>query len=243
MKYKIYLRVSTDKQEVATQEFECLRFIQSKENTDIFDYKIYSDPDTSSRIKMEKRLGLMDMLGSLKKGESVVTYKLDRLSRDVIEMVTIYRTIKQKDCEIFSLNDPDCNEFTVGLMGVLAQKERSDISARIKSKLQAKKGRCERISRHIPYGYTVDPNQMIKVKNQHDSGWTLKPGLLVQEPHEQSVLALMCQLHEEGISYHQVAKKLDVLGYTNRAGKPFQGMSIYRILDRIYQAKSKDQSL
>jgi DNA invertase Pin-like site-specific DNA recombinase len=228
MKYIIYLRVSTDKQDVRTQEQECLRYIKSKENGKPFEHVIFSDPDVSSRIKMSKREGLMAMLNSLRKGQQVVVYKLDRLSRDVIEMVTIYRMIKDRKCGIHSLNDSNCDdEFTIGLMGVLAQKERSDISMRIKSKLSAKKERSELISRHTPYGFELS-----------EDGIHLKP-----QSQEQMALAHMSEWFDEGKSFRSIAKELTLSGYMNREGRPFQHMSIYRIRSRTGRTRSSDQFL
>jgi len=51
----------------------------------------------------------------------------------------------------------------------------------------------------------------------------------------------MCQLSEEGMSYQSIATILTQLGYKNREGKPFQKMSIYRILSRIGHTRSSDQ--
>ena len=217
MKYVIYSRVSTDIQDVRTQDQECLKYIQVKENGKPFKYEIFSDPDVSSRIKMDKREGLMDMLNSLQKGDHVVVYKLDRLSRDVIEMVSIYRLIKENKCSIFSLNDSNADdEFMIGLMGVLAQKERSDISMRIKSKLKAKKDRLERVSRHLPYGFSLDKDGIHLIKNEE----------------EFAILEKMSQLIEVGNSYRVAAKLLQQEGVLNREGHPFQHSAIHQILKR-----------
>lgn len=225
MKYIIYLRVSTDLQDVRTQELECIRYINSKVNGKPFNYVVFSDPDTSSGIKMHKRLGLMDMLNAIRQGDEVVVYKLDRLCRDQVEMPTIYRMITGKKASLHSLHDPYCDEFTVGLMGVLAQREKDVIKTRVKSKLNAKRERGERISRHAPYGFEL-----------HSDGIHLK-----KQSAEQSALLRMCQWFDEGKSFRSIAKELTSLGYMNREGKPFQHNSIYRILLRTGRTRSSDQ--
>lgn len=240
MKYVIYQRVSTDKQEVETQQKECLNYIKRKENGNSFEYNIYEDPDMSSGVKMKNRKGLMDFLNSLRAGQHVVVYKLDRLSRDIVEMVTIYRMIKDKKCTIYSLNDPDCdNEFIIGLMGVLAQKERKDISDRTKSALKNKRSKSERTG-NVPYGYTLCPNKMVEIKNRQTGEVELKPGILIQFATEQEVLAQMTQLFDEGNSYRAIAHSLNNQGYRNREGNLFQHMSIYRILCRTGRTRSLD---
>jgi len=240
MKYVIYQRVSTDLQEVETQQKECLNYIKQKEKGNSFECKTFSDPEMSSRVKMKNRTALIQFLEFLSPGDRVVVYKLDRFSRDVVEMVTIYRMIKDKKCTIFSLNDPDCdNEFIIGLMGVLAQKERKDISDRTKAALRNKKSKNERTGT-VPYGFTLCKDKLIEIKNK-DGEVELKPGLLLLAPTEQEVLAQMCQYFDAGKSYRQIAQILTNQGYMNREGKPFQHMSIYRILCRTGRTRSLDQ--
>ncbi len=247
MKYVIYQRVSTDTQEVETQQRECLNYIKTKEKGASFEYNIYSDPDTSSfRVKMSKRKGLMEFLNDLRPGNHVVVYKLDRLSRDIIEMVTIYRMIKDKKCAIYSLNDPDCdNEFMVGLMGVVAQKERKDTSDRTKSHLRQKKEQKER-SGTVPYGYTIDPHKLVWVNGMDEHGRKTKVqklGALIEDPSEQLILAQMIDLFDQGCSYRQIGHRLKAMGYKNRKGNPFQHNSIYMILCRLGHTRSLDQPL
>lgn len=226
MTYIIYTRVSKEEQDVTTQEQLCKNFIEQIEQGNPYRYQLFSDPDVSSGLPMEKRPGLVAMRKVLRKGDKVVVFKLDRLSRDIIEMVTLYREIKSKSCEIHSLSE-STDEFTVGLMGVLAQKERADISLRTKAKLNVKKQRGERISGHLPYGFSLAEDGI----------------QLVPESAEQTVLALMCQLFDEGRSYRLIGKILNSQGYKNRQGNPFQTMSIYRILCRTGRTRSWDQPL
>lgn len=241
MKYVIYSRVSTEEQEVESQEEDCLQYIKQISNSKEYKYEIFSDPETSSRVKMENRENLMNMLNSLRRGDQVVVWKLDRLSRDVIEMVTIHRLIKSKQCTIHSLNDSNADdEFMVGLMGVLAQKERADISVRTKSHLKRKLAKNERRSRFIPFGQQLDEVNLIEIKKK-DKKAELKPGLLLENTDEQLVLLKMLSLFDQGLSYRQIANSINAEGYTNRVGNPFQHNSIYRILLRHGRSRSWDQ--
>jgi DNA invertase Pin-like site-specific DNA recombinase len=233
IKYAIYLRVSTDNQDVRTQEDHCRQLIKNQSAV------IFSDPDMSSRIPMKDRLGLQAMLNSLKSGTTVIVYKLDRLSRDVIEMVTIYRQIKQKKCFLQSYCDPNCdNEFHMGLMGVLAQKERTDISERTKAKLASKKSRGERTGT-IPYGYRLDLDNLIQIKRGDKI--ELKPARLIPDKNEQEILNMMSRYLQDGYSYREIAQVLTDQGYMNRQGNPFQHMSVYRILKRSTLTIPMDQ--
>lgn len=242
MKYLIYLRVSTDKQEVETQMRMCKERIEKIHPNGDFTIQIFNDPDLSSGVAFEKRTELQNMLKSIKKGNTVLVYKLDRLSRDVIEMVSIYRHIVNKcGAKVISLNDPHDDEFSVGLMGLIAQKERDNIRMRTKDNLATKKKKGERYSGQLPYGYTLHETKLVPVKVGKDI--VHKLGVLVPKAEEQEVLARMYQLSEEGNSFRQIAKILNDQGCRNREGKPFQHMSIYRILSRKENTMSSDQLL
>lgn len=223
--YVFYIRVSKGDQDVETQELECKRFTRAREGKP-YEYMLYNEGTVSTRVKMKKRPQLMLMLDNLQKGQTVVVFKLDRLSRDVVEMVTIYRMIKAKGCKIISLNDPDCeDEFIIGIMGVLAQKERKDISLRTKAKHRAKRSAGERVSRFPPYGFC-----------DHEDG---KHFLRVDR--EQEALALMYRYRDEGMTLREIAQVLADRGYMNREGRQFQSMTLYRILCRREETKSLDQ--
>jgi DNA invertase Pin-like site-specific DNA recombinase len=236
--YVFYLRVSTDEQDITTQEKECVKAILSREGKP-FEYDLFTDDDVSSRIKMNKRPELMKMLESLQRDQTVVVFKLDRLSRDVVEMVTIYRMIKDKGCKIFSLNDSNCDdEFMIGLMGVLAQKERSDISLRIKAKFRSKRGSNEQISRYPPYGYSFDEGHTSIVNNKERTIRNLN-----EVPDEQNVIRRAVDLSNEGSSLREIVRILTDEGYKNRAGNDFQPMTISRILASLDKTKCVDPLL
>ena len=241
MKYLIYLRVSTNKQDVEMQQQMIFNYLNSKHRDQKISYEVFSDPQTSTGIAMEKREGLQKMLKSVKKGMVVLVYKLDRLSRDILEMVSIYRKITREcGASVHSLNDPYCDDFSVGLMGVLAEKERADTRKKTKDALKNKKQKGERYSRYLPYGYGMHETHMVPIRVGDEI--VMKRGVLVQVCREQRAISLMKQLFAEGRSYQSIATALTNLGYTNREGNPFHKMTVYRILSRKEDAMSQDQA-
>lgn len=242
MRYLIYLRVSTDQQDMETQLRMCTERIQQFHPQGGSAYEVFADPDMSSGVALAKRVELQRLLGSVKKGDTVLVYKLDRLSRDIIEMVTIYRQIVNKcGARVISLNDPYSDEFSVGLMGLLAQKEREVLRTRIKDKLTTKAKKGERYSRHLPYGYGIHATHKVPIKVGKETHY--KPGVLIPVEDEQAVLARMKEFFEQGMSYGNIAQALTLSGYRNRAGNPFQKMTVYRILTRTGHTRSSDQPL
>jgi len=240
MKYLIYLRVSTEEQDVETQKQMCMDKIQNIHPDGRYKVKLFTDHAVSSGVQMDKRTELQNMLHEVKKGDTVIVYKLDRLSRDVIEMVTIHRLIvKTLGAHVISLNDPYSDEFSVGLMGLIAQKERDTIKLRTKDKLANKKFKGERYSRFLPYGFAMHETKTVGIKVNGEI--IQKRGILIPLHHEQQAIVLMLQMHENGYSYQEICKSLTLLGYKNREEKPFQKMTVYRILERSKKATLPDQ--
>lgn len=232
----IYMRVSSEMQDVEMQLKECKEYVTA--NLSDRPCKIFSDPVLTSKIKMNKRPGLMAMLGDVASNDTVLVYKLDRLSRDIVEMVTIYRMIRAKGCRLVSLHDSNCDdEFTIGILGVMAQKERSDISTRSKSAHKLKQSKSELCSRHVPYGYKIDPDDFIQTTKR---GKTVrKLGKLVPCPTEQQVISAALEMFDQGYSYRLICQKLTEMGCLNRYSNPFQPMTLCRVLKRESQTRNQ----
>lgn len=240
MKYLIYSRVSTNKQDTETQKRLCLEYLDRKHPNKDFIYTLFDEGDLTSQLPMKKRPELMRMLDQVSKGCTVLVYELDRLARDVLEQVTIYRMItREKNAFVFSLNDPSCDEMTVTIMGAIAQKQRERIQAKTKDKLATKKKKGERYSRFLPYGFAMHETKLVPIRVGDEI--VMKRGILIPVFEEQSAIAVMQELFAEGMSYQNIATALTDRGYKNREGRPFQKMSIYRILSRIKQTMSSDQ--
>ncbi len=228
MKYLIYSRVSTKEQDTETQNNLCYKLIEMR--GDSTGVELFTDPDSSTSIPMNEREGLQRMMQALKKGVTVVVYDMDRLSRDIIEQVTIYREIKAKKAFITSVGDPHCdNEFKINIMAAVAQEEKRKIIQRTKDKLAEKAGRWERVGTAW-YGYKVDETRL-QLHRENAKSYK-KPYLLIPDHIEQENIATMERLLEAGLSYGDIAKEMEVLGCRNRKGNPFQKTSIFRILAR-----------
>lgn len=234
MKYLIYTRVSTDMQDIKTQEHECMKLIKPGEQ-----YQIHIDEDVRSGVPMEKRFALQEMLFNLDPGDTVLVYNTDRLSRNLIEMISIYEKIKEADCHLVSVTQPGIdNELVIGMMGVFAQHEKTSIRKRIKAKSRALKDAGERYG-PLPYGYDVDPN-LVRTTKKRNGILVTKPYKLVENPKEQVILKLMIEMYHQGLSYKEITDSLNANGYRNRSGGPWHKTTVWKILKR-YAATSRDQ--
>ncbi len=238
MKYVIYLRVSTKEQDLRTQKQICTKFLEGLPKSDVEPLIFYDS--ISSRKPLHKRKGLNEALNALQKGDVLVGQKVDRLARNEAEAHKIKDFLVKNHIGILMIDQPGVDDpMMFAIQAAFAAHEVALIRKRIKDKLAAKKERNERTGK-VPYGFTLDKENLIPIRGA-DKKTVLKPGLLLQESHEQMVLAQMCELFDLGASYRRIAEILTDRGYKSREGKKFQHMSIYRILARTGRTRLRDQ--
>lgn len=255
MKYVIYLRISTKKQDERPQREECLNFLRTFHKGQ-FEYAVYTDKISSkkpifqqseeiaakSKRKRKLRPGIQEVLAALQPGDVLVSVRIDRISRSQYELHRLANLLKSKKVNLLLVGNPNLEDpILLGMYAAMAEKEVDLLSKRIKEKLRSKRLRGEKCGKDIPYGYQLHPTKKVAIKRKDGDGFDMKLGHLVVSDAEQKVLAQMLELSAEGRSYRQVAARLADLGCTNRAGRPFGHMSIYRMLHRIRQTKSTDQ--
>jgi DNA invertase Pin-like site-specific DNA recombinase len=137
-----YARVSTEDQKLK---------MQLQALTDAGCDKIFSDKKGGTQ---KARKGLEDALSHLRPGDTLVAWKLDRLSRTVKQLVDLISELKSKGINFKSLTNGIDTTTTAGrfffhIMASLAQMERDLISARTKAGLAAVK-RLGRLGGHRP---------------------------------------------------------------------------------------------
>ena len=119
-----YARVSTYQQDLQIQ-------IEALEKAGC--EKIYQEKITG---KDNERPALKEMLSKLKRGDTLIIYKLDRLARNLIGTLQLLKELQEKDIEISIVTQPGLDtRTTMGramfqMVGVLAEMERSLILER-----------------------------------------------------------------------------------------------------------------
>lgn len=101
--------------------------------------------DTASGSK-DDRPALRDLLDSLRPGDTVVVWKLDRLGRSLRHLVELVKILEEKQAGLRSLNDPIDTTTAQGrlvfnLFGSLAEFERELIVERTRAGLSAARAR------------------------------------------------------------------------------------------------------
>ena len=132
-----YYRVSTKRQGqsglgLEAQESAVARHVKSTGGNLVAEFKEVESGRKSDRPELEEAIAVARKTKSI-----LVVAKLDRLSRDP---EFLFRRQNSK-LEFVCCDMPQADKFTIGIMIVMAQKERDDISRRTKSALAALKAR------------------------------------------------------------------------------------------------------
>lgn len=219
-----YMRLSTD-EDKQSNSFEIQsQAITTYAKTNGLEPIVKTFKDTKSGAKLEQRLGLMEMLNTIKKDDKVIVHKIDRLSRDVLQMGWVRTELARKGCELIIIdskndtNDPMAN-LMEQIVTAFADYERQMIKSRIKATMDLKKSKGEKLGGAIPFGFDVIENED-------------KKKVLVKNEQEQKIVASIKRYKTKGLSLGAIAKKLNERGITTKNGKEFQSMQVKRILER-----------
>jgi len=127
--------------------------------------------------KSKDRPELIKMFSILRKGDSVVVWKLDRLGRSLKDLIDLVSRMQSMEVGFLSINDSINTEtatgrFTFNIFAALAEFEREIISERTKAGLNAARARGRKGGR--PPGYTKETLSKIKavkiLYDQQDKG-------------------------------------------------------------------------
>ena len=129
-----YARVSTEEQSLNLQ----LDSLKKYGCEVIFEEKLSG--------KTKNRPKLQEMIKTLRKGDKVVIYKLDRLGRSTKDLIELSELLNQKEVELVSVVDQldtsnPMGRFFFKVMASLAELERDILSERTKAGLNASRAR------------------------------------------------------------------------------------------------------
>lgn len=143
-----YLRVSTEKQFLENQRVEILRF--AERNGLIIDRWYTETVSGSVNTKNRKLSGVLDRM---RPGDSLIVTEISRLSRTLLEIMTILNSCIKKGIVLYSTKEGyvfqnDINSKVLGFaFGLMAEIERNLISMRTKEALARRKKEGIRLGR------------------------------------------------------------------------------------------------
>lgn len=154
--------------------------------------------DAGKSGKDLNREGVQAIIERIKgrKIDAVIVYKLDRLSRRVLDTLNLIELMKKHTVVFHSITDSidtktAMGKFFLNIMASLAQMERDLISERTKDALRHKISRNERAGQ-IPYGWSLA-----------EDGKTLLMNI-----EEQKTIRFIKELHKKGYNYSAICWEL-----------------------------------
>lgn len=176
MKIAIYIRVSThhqiDKDSLPLQRNELINY--SKYIIGSNDYEVFEDAGYSG--KDTDRPGFQDMMNRVKEGEftHILVWKIDRISRNLIDFATMYEAMKKYNITFISKNEQFDTSTAMGeamlkIILVFAELERKLTAERVYATMlsRAEKGLWN--GAPVPLGYNFDEELKFAVINEEEA--------------------------------------------------------------------------
>lgn len=221
MKYVSYIRVSTKKQGDSGLGLESQRAIIAHYFPDIEkEYlEIGSGKNVTDRPILSEAMRYCE-----DNKTTLVIAKVDRLSRDVVDGLTI---VKKMEGRITFCDLPgEVDRFTLTLYFAFAEREREIISIRTKNGLNSKRVRNEPMGTNLPQ---CKNNLSPLIYKQMGAAATKLKALENEE--NRKAFNYADSLQDRGLTYKQIVEKLNMANKTANGGKWHTG-SVYRLLKR-----------
>jgi DNA invertase Pin-like site-specific DNA recombinase len=179
--------------------------------------------EISGTAPIQKRQGLMNLIGALRKGDTVWVLRRDRIARDAVIAGMIVRLVQKRGARMMSVDgigngDGPEASLIATVVDAVAQYERAMISIRTAAALNVKRLRGEKLGGTTPYGYVVVERDGTKV---------LEP-----EPEQQERIADMVEMRDAGMAYDQIAEFMNSRKFPPPNGLRWYGRTVNRILGR-----------
>ena len=215
-----YIRVSTDEQVEKGNSIQ-----EQKERLSAFcRANGWSQPeyyiDDGYSAKDLNRPGIQHLLDDVRAGkvQSVLTTKLDRLSRNLLDILQLVNIFTDHGCNYVSASESfdastAAGKMMLQLLGTFAEFERERISERVKENMLSLAKNTNKAIYQPCYGYEIDEN-----------------GQFVINEEEAKFVRLMFDLAEQGHGPRMIAKILNEHGARTKAGKPWDQVNVKRLI-------------
>ena len=225
----IYIRVSTnhqvDRDSLPLQREELINY--AKYVLNIEDYEVFEDAGFSA--KNTDRPGYQKMMKLVRTGvfSHILVWKLDRISRNLLDFAAMYDELKRLGVTFISKNEQFDTSTAMGeamlkIILVFAELERKMTSERVTATMLSRAANGKWNGGRIPYGYSYD----------------FEERTFSICPDEQKVVLLMCDLYESSNSLLYVSRKLNEMGYRSRAGNLWSPVPVRKILTNPFNTGS-----
>ena len=235
--------LDTDFNSLDAQRESCELYIQSQVNEGWVALPEHYDDGAYSGATME-RPAVQRLLQDIRAGkiDIIVVYKIDRLSRNLLDFSQTLQLLEQHGCSFASVTEQfntktPMGRFALNVISSFSQMEREVIAERIRDKVAASKKRGKYLGGVPPLGYDVDRERKKLIVND-------KEALLVRFIFQrylqlQSVVTLVKELNAKGYT----TKTWTLKNGHQRKGHTWNKSHVYRLLNNpiyIGRIKHKD---
>jgi DNA invertase Pin-like site-specific DNA recombinase len=218
-----YLRVSTEAQATEGVSLEAQREKVAAWCTlnDFELAEVYVDAGISGK-RADNRPELQAALDHVcRVGGVLVVYSLSRLARSTRDTITISERLEKASADLVSLSEKIDTTTAAGrmvfrMLAVLAEFERDQLAERVTMAMDHKRRKGERISRRIPYGFTLA-----------DDGIKLVP-----DATEQATLRTIRELRAAGATLRAIVDHLNHHLVPTKGGKPWNVSTVHTLLGK-----------
>jgi len=214
-KYAAFVRVSTDKQDVANQEYGIKVYLNGG------DYKVkwFREEGVSSGEDWHNREVLQDCLTYCRKEKAtLVIYSISRLARRDWETLRFFdQEVSTGKIKLVVVDDPTLDEKTIGFKAMFAKQEREQIRVRTKLALSRIQAEIEEKG-----GYLAKSGRVITKLGVHDGlaeSGKLGNDVAKKQADERAadLWPIIENLREKGLSYRGIARELNRMQITTPA--------------------------
>jgi len=227
-----YLRCSSAEQAesglgLADQEGRCRAYAEMRGLQVV---EVVTEAGVSGGKRLETRPGGSRVLaltgGRRPQVRHVIALKLDRCFRSAADALAVTAAWNKRRVTLHLVDFGGSSLDLSSAMGRMfltmaagfAELERGLVSERTRAALAVKRQRGEYTGGEPPFGYRVED------------------GVLVEDEDEREVLALICELRGEGLSFQAIADALNARDATNREAAVWRKERVYRLWRRETQA-------
>lgn len=137
--------------------------------------------------------------------QKIITYRLDRLTRNLQDSLEILKICRQNDVELLIVTAPDLgaaatDKFLINILATFAEFEREIIGSRIADKREFLKKQGRRIAGVVPFGFETDADKQ-----------------LISNHEEAQKVETFFQLAADGMLPRGISEKANDLGWKTRA--------------------------
>lgn len=221
LKVAIYIRVSTkwqiDKDSLPLQREDLPKYAELV--LGITNYEVFEDAGYSA--KNTDRPAYQRMIARLRTGEfsHVLVWKIDRISRNLLDFASMYQELKDYGITFVSKNEQFDTSTAIGeamlkIILIFAELERNMTSERVTAVMMSRAEQGQWNGGKTPYGYRWDKE--------------LKEFFVIED--EAKVVRMIYEMYQSEKSSLKVTRTLNERGIHQRSGKPWNPVTVGIVL-------------